>query len=163
MIRNRFLTAVSSLPFLAGLLLTALISRAQSQQPCRIISVKDTNLFLTRDSLLISLANVETISINAADALQRKIAQRYFRNIEQKLLNKSFIMEIAGRDDSSAQVHLFRALPAGRHSYENVFWRFSCYGLGMSMAQRRKETALIIGLSIPEERLNRNVENSLLF
>lgn len=96
---------------------------AQAEQWCKIISIKDSNLFLTRDSLLISLANIETLSINAPDSLQRKIAQQYFIKIEQKLLNKSFIMETACRDDSSVRVHLYKKLSIGRQSINMLFLR----------------------------------------
>ncbi|NLP10845.1 hypothetical protein GX408_10665 [bacterium] len=99
------------------------LTSAQAEQSCKIISVKDTNLFLTRDSVLISLANVQTLSIHSPDSLQRKIAQRYFKTIEQKLLNKSFIMEMACRDDSSVRVHLFKKLSIGRQSINMLFLR----------------------------------------
>jgi hypothetical protein len=107
--------------YLSRLLPLLLIANLQAEQRCVIISVKDTNLFLTKDSLLISLANVETISIHAADSLQRKMAHLYFKKVKQKLLNKSYMMETASRDDSSTQVHLFKKLSVGRKSINEFF------------------------------------------
>ncbi len=114
---------LSAVLFCSILLTFFLLGPARAEQPCKIISVKDTNLFLTKDSLLISLANVETPSLHDPDSLRRKMAQRYFIKIEKLLLSNSFMMETASRDHDTAQVHLFKRLSVGGQSINKFFLR----------------------------------------
>jgi hypothetical protein len=110
------------LAFLAALLF---LSHAPifCAQYVRIAKIIDSNLFQTTDSILISLANVNTISITDPDSLKREFAKKTIKYGKDHLLGRSFIAERAGMADSVIFVHLFEELLFARLSINKAYLR----------------------------------------
>jgi hypothetical protein len=82
----------------------------QAKEPVKIIQILDTNLFKTADGKIISLANLQTISIENPDSLKRNFALKVYRYAEKSLINKVLFVEVATKNDSVVVVHLWDEL-----------------------------------------------------
>jgi hypothetical protein len=78
-----------------------------ASEKIKITKIKDTNLFVTHDSLTISLSNVKTFSITDADSFKRNFALKVFKNAEKMLLDRVLFADIQEKNDSLVLVHLW--------------------------------------------------------
>ena len=107
--------------FRYAILLLLLCSLIFAEETVKIKVIHDTNLFETQDGQLISLSNVQTISISDSDSYRQRFAVRVHKQIKDLLLYRFIIVESTGNQDSIMLTHLWRRLPLGRESINTMF------------------------------------------
>jgi len=97
------------------ILAIALNSSSSYAQDTKVIEILDTNLFLTKDSVKIKMANLDVPSQNDPDSSRQILAQRIMKYNHINLLNESVRIEKTTlKQDEQSQVksiHLFKKFP----------------------------------------------------